>query len=115
MSNWMLYGLLLVNILLLLAGQIVWKNALGSMGSLSLTNLLTSPGVYVGGVLYVFATAVWFVILRNAKLSVAYPMQSLAYVLGIVAAYAIFHESIPATRWLGALVIIAGVWLITLE
>ena len=115
MSNWMLYGLLLLNILLLLAGQIVWKHALGAMNSLSLLHLLTSPGIYIGGILYVFATGVWFVILRNAKLSVAYPMQSLAYVLGIVVAYAVFHETVPVTRWLGALVIIAGVWLIALE
>jgi drug/metabolite transporter (DMT)-like permease len=115
MSKLALYGLLLLNILLLLGGQIVWKQALQSMNGLTLLNVLTSPGVYIGGILYVIATGVWFIILNNAKLSVAYPMQSFAYVLGILAAWMLFNESIPPTRWLGAAVIILGVWLVSLE
>jgi len=111
----MLYGLLLLNVLLLVGGQLVWKSALQSMNGLTLIHVITSPGVYVGGILYVIATGVWFIILNNAKLSVAYPMQSLAYVLGIIAAWALFSETIPATRWIGAAVILIGVWLISID
>lgn len=115
MSKATLYPLLLLNILLLLAGQIAWKQALQQMSSFTLPNVLTSPGLYLGGVLYIAATGVWLLILRHAKLSVAYPMQSLAYVLGIVIAGLLFHETIPPTRWLGAAVILAGVWLVSLD
>lgn len=116
MSKLAVYGLLLLNILLLSGGQIIWKKAINSMeGGLTLLNVLTSPGVYIGGFMYVIATGIWFVILNNLKLSVAYPLQSFAYVIGIVAAWLIFSETIPVTRWAGAAVILLGVWLISLD
>ena len=115
MSKLAVYGLLLVNILLLSGGQLVWKHAINSMNGLTIPNVLTSPGVYIGGFMYVIATGVWFVILNNLKLSVAYPMQSFAYVIGIIAAWALFSETIPLTRWAGAAVILLGVWLISLD
>lgn len=115
MSKFLLYGLLLVNILLLAGGQIVWKNALQNMNGMTVLNVITSPGVYIGGFMYVIATGIWLVILNNGKLSVVYPMQSLAYVIGIFVAWLIFSETIPTTRWIGAAVILAGVYLITLE
>jgi uncharacterized membrane protein len=115
MSKPLLYGLLVVNILLLVGGQMMWKSALQNMNGLSIPNVLTSPGVYIGGLLYVIATGVWFVILNSGKFSIVYPLQSLAYVIGIVIAWGVFGETIPATRWIGAAVIIAGVYLITLE
>ncbi|PWK05160.1 EamA family transporter [Tumebacillus permanentifrigoris] len=116
MSKLMLYGLLLLNILLLSGGQIVWKNALQNMsGGLSLTNVLTSPGIYLGGFMYVIATGLWLVVLNNMKLSTAYPLQSFAYVIGILSAWLIFGESIPTTRWIGGAVILAGVFLVSLE
>jgi drug/metabolite transporter (DMT)-like permease len=116
MSKLMIYGLLLLNILLLSGGQIVWKNALQNMsGGLTVMNVLTSPGIYIGGFMYVIATGLWLVVLNNLKLSTAYPLQSFAYVIGILAAWLIFGESIPTTRWIGGAVILAGVFLVSLD
>ncbi|HEU4963983.1 MAG TPA: EamA family transporter [Bacilli bacterium] len=115
LSPWAVYTMLVGNILLLVSGQLVWKQALIKMGGLSVTGLLTSPGVYIGGMLYVIATGLWLVILNNAKLSVVYPMQSLAYVIGMLAAFFLFQETVPLKNWIGAAIIIVGVWLIAVE
>jgi undecaprenyl phosphate-alpha-L-ara4N flippase subunit ArnE len=42
----------------------------------------------------------------------AYPMISLSYVFGMLAAIFIFHESIPAARWIGVFLIMSGCVLI---
>lgn len=115
MNKLVLYGAVLLNILLLIGGQLIWKQALNAMNGLSVVNVITSPGVWIGGFLYVIATGLWFVILNNMKLSVAYPMQSLAYVFGLLAAWAIFSETIPTTRWIGVGVILLGVYLVSLD
>ena len=42
----------------------------------------------------------------------AYPMVSLSYVFGMLAALLFFHETIPPTRWLGVFLIITGCFLV---
>lgn len=42
----------------------------------------------------------------------AYPMISLSYVMGMLAAVLIFHEHVPVTRWIGLGLIIIGVVLV---
>ena len=42
----------------------------------------------------------------------AYPMVSLSYVLGMVAAIVVFREEVSPTQWLGVLLIMAGCYLI---
>jgi drug/metabolite transporter (DMT)-like permease len=113
-----LYYLVLINIVLLVSGQILWKIGLQSLGGIKLDNLLAlvlSPYILAGMVLYVIATGVWFVVLSKAELSAVYPLQSLAYALGIVAGILIFKEHVPAIRWVGVSVIVFGVYLVTLK
>ena len=42
----------------------------------------------------------------------AYPLISISYIFGVLAARFVFHETIPLTRWIGVLVIIVGVFLV---
>ncbi|CAB3395462.1 EamA family transporter [Kyrpidia spormannii] len=111
----MIYLLLLFNIVLLVAGQVCFKVGLGQVGGLHLNNVAEtffSPWILLGLLLYVAATVAWFAVLSRLSLSIAYPLQSLSYVLGVVAAAWIFHEAVPPVRWLGVLVILVGVALI---
>ncbi len=106
--------LILINVLLLTSGQILWKTGLDQVGGISWSNslrVLLSPWILAGLALYLIATVVWFVVLSRADLSYAYPLQSTAYVIGVIAAWLIFKDVIPLTRWIGVLVIIAGVTL----
>ncbi len=109
---------MLLNVFLLVAGQIVWKIGLDNLGGMKLSNIgsvIVSPYICFGLFLYALATVIWFFVLSRADLSMVYPMQSLSYVVGIVAAVLILGECVPTTRWIGALFLIIGVFLIALR
>ena len=42
----------------------------------------------------------------------AYPLASMSYVFGMLAAIFIFHEEVPLTRWLGVVLIMGGCYFI---
>ncbi len=65
-----------------------------------------------GYCLLVLRGLVWVVILRNIKLSVAYPAISITYVLILAISYYFFHEPVAAQKIVGALFIVAGVFCI---
>jgi drug/metabolite transporter (DMT)-like permease len=112
------YGMLLLNIVLLLAGQTVWKLGLDRLGGLHVHNafqVITSPLIVTGAILYAIATLLWLAVLSRLPLSTAYPMQSLAYVLGLLLAWLLFGEAIPPNRWLGAGIILTGVFVIAVK
>ncbi|MFD1179261.1 EamA family transporter [Paenibacillus puldeungensis] len=106
------YLLLLGNILLLVTGQVLFKVGLTRSGGLHWVKLMTSPYVISGVGLYAIATLLWFAVLTRLPLSVAYPMQAMAYVLALVPAYFIFNETITATKLAGVAVILCGVYLL---
>ncbi|MBW5445510.1 EamA family transporter [Cohnella sp. CFH 77786] len=108
----MVYAALLFNVVLLVAGQIVWKIGLEKSGGFQLENalhVLLSPLILLGILIYGLATVVWLYVLSRLPLSFAYPLQSFAYVLALLVAFAMFKESIPPTRWIGAFIIMAGI------
>lgn len=69
--------------------------------------------VYFSGlVMYGAATILWLFILSRVPLSVAYPVQSIAYVLAVFGAYFVFHEPLSPAKIIGVILIILGVSLI---
>ncbi|ANF98436.1 EamA family transporter [Paenibacillus bovis] len=112
------YTLLLLNILMLVSGQAFFKLGLEKLGGVNLGNAwkaLLSPTIIIGLGLYAVATLVWFVVLSRLPLSVAYPIQSLAYVLGIVLSIMMFHETVSTMKWIGAAIIVIGVLFIATD
>lgn len=55
------------------------------------------------------AMLAWIGALREFEVSQAYPALSLNYVIVMLLSRALFGEQIPARRWLGVLLIAAGV------
>jgi len=103
---------------MLASGQIFFKLGLGKMGGVGLNNAwkaLFNIHIIIGLSLYVFATIVWFVVLSRMPLSVAYPLQSLAYVFGILAALFIFNEPVSLMKWFGMMIIMIGVFIISVD
>lgn len=101
----------------LTASQIFLKFAMGSIGNFSFSwkffsRLLTNWQFACSGISIALASILWFHIIRNYDFSIAYPMISLSYVFGILAAVFIFNEPVPVTRWIGVAFIIVGVVLI---
>lgn len=113
------YILLFFNVLLTVMGQILLKQGVSKVGVINfrelvpkLTQVLLNPYVIGGISIYGFTTFVWLVILSRVKLSIAYPMLSLGYVLTIPFSWLFFKESIPKVRIIGAIIICIGVYLV---
>jgi multidrug transporter EmrE-like cation transporter len=113
---------LLLSTLLGVAGQLVLKYAMSQMGALQLSaggvpmliwRMATSPYVIGGLLIYGLGTFFWLIFISRVPLSYAYPFISLGIVLGLLSAWGLFHEQVPPLRWVGMLVVCAGVLLVS--
>ena len=109
MTKWRILFFTLINVVLLVTGQVVWKMGMNKISKMSFIALFSSPFIWVGAALYAVATVLWLYILKNADLSFAYPLQSMAYVLGIILGHVIFGETISLWTLTGIGLIILGV------
>jgi undecaprenyl phosphate-alpha-L-ara4N flippase subunit ArnE len=66
----------------------------------------------VSGLCALAAMFVWMYTLKRYDFSLAYPLLSISYVIGLFAAYFIFHETVPFTRWMGVIIVMIGVYFI---
>jgi multidrug transporter EmrE-like cation transporter len=114
--------LILVCVALGVGGQLLLKHGMSSDRDAvdrvdevlpRLLKAALNPVVVAGFVLYAISAALWLIVLTRAELSWAYPLLSMGYVLVVVLSRVLFHESVTATRFLGTLVIVLGVWLIS--
>ena len=114
------YILLFFNVLLTVVGQMLLKKGVLTVGRINsfreliskLTEVIFNPYVMGGISIYGFTTFVWLVILSRVKLSIAYPMLSLGYVLVIPFSWLVFKETIPIVRIIGAILICIGIYLV---
>ncbi len=109
--------LAVIQAIFLCAGQVLLKIAMQAMPPFSRTwhyfsTLLTNWWLLGCGITFTIAGVMWMYILRHYPFSQAYPLSSMAYVFGMVAAMLIFQEHIPLTGWAGILLIMAGCWLV---
>lgn len=65
------------------------------------------------GLSFAAASGLWMYILKNYPISMSYPMVSLSYVFGMIAAILVFHEDVDLLKWLGVLLIMTGCFLIS--
>ena len=111
---WKIILLSTVQCLFLSGGQVFLKFAMNSMEPFRLSapffrSLFANWYLLASGICMAIATLLWLYILKLFDFSVAYPMISISYIFGMLAAIFIFHETIPPLRWLGVLLIMAGV------
>jgi len=115
---WKIIPYSLLQSILLAAGQLMMKLALNNMSQYQgfwrfigkeMTNWWwLGCGLSMGG-----ATVLWFYIMKNFPLSVAYPLSCLSFVFGMLGAMAFLGEQIPIGRWIGIGLILAGAALIS--
>lgn len=115
--------MLLVNCVLGSVGQILLKfgsNKLspihsnqGFAASLfdSLKGILT-PYVFLGFCVYGISSILWIRIIREVRLSFAYPMISISYIMVVLLSKVFFGDKITWTMSIGLLLICVGVSLI---
>ena len=109
--------LAIIQSILLCSGQVFLKFALQKMGTFAwkgsfFVAQLTNWWWLGCGAAYGAGAVLWMHILKNYPFSRAYQLISLSYVFGMIAAVLIFHETVPATRWIGVLLIMAGCYFV---
>jgi drug/metabolite transporter (DMT)-like permease len=109
--------LALLQSLLLTLGQVLLKFALLRMEAFGWTaafwrSVLLNWQFALCGGCFAAASVLWMYIIKHFPLSMAYPMVSISYVFGMIAAIVFFHESVDWIKWLGVFLIMAGCVLI---
>lgn len=109
------------SLVLSVIGQALLKYGMGQMGPLNISaaslpsiawQIIFSPYVIGGLMVYAVATFFWLITLSRVDLSVAYPSLSLTQVLVLGVAWLILREEISPLRVAGVLVICMGMLLV---
>jgi undecaprenyl phosphate-alpha-L-ara4N flippase subunit ArnE len=108
----------LLQCMLLTGGQVFMKFGLTIAGDFSwswnyFSKLLFNWQFISCGVCYGLGSILWMYIIKNFPFSMAYPMISISYVMGMFAAILFFHEEVTFVRWVGVFLILTGCILIT--
>lgn len=116
-------ALVLISVLISVVGQILLKKGMLQVGKFefsAVANILpqfikafSNPWVLAGFLFYFLSSLFWIIALSKVDLSVAYPLLSCGYILVLLASWLFFNEPVTAIRWLGVLIIMAGVTLIS--
>jgi undecaprenyl phosphate-alpha-L-ara4N flippase subunit ArnF len=107
--------IVLLNVLLLVGGQILWKLSLSRTPLTGLDNLgtvLMQPYLLLGCLFYGIATLIWFFALSRFELSRVYPLQSIAYVIGALCGLLVFKETFTTSQWMGLLLLVGGAFML---
>jgi drug/metabolite transporter (DMT)-like permease len=101
-------------------GELLLKAGMTQVGVLSLHNLtamiprmLRTPFLWLGLGSIGIGAGFWLVVISRVDLSWAYPMLAMGYILALIFAGLVLREHVPLIRWIGAVVIVVGVYLIT--
>jgi len=117
-------SLLLVSVFLGAIGQLCAKKGVMNIGQVYLNpskivgitfKFFSNPLILIGLFAYLIGSVIWLTALSRTELSFAYPFVSLTYVLVFIGSWFFFGESINLLRCLGLVLIICGVFFISLS
>ena len=112
-----LHFLTIVQSLLLSGGQVLLKFALNRMLPFAMTfefwrSVFANWQFAACGLCYGAGSLLWLYIIKHYPFSMAYPLVSLSYVFGMIAAMVFFNEPISIAKWAGVMLIMLGCFLI---
>jgi drug/metabolite transporter (DMT)-like permease len=114
------FVLLLISIVLGGGGQLMFKAAARELPAFSdlglprlIVTMFTTPLILAGFVSFFISAVLWIVALRSVALSIAYPLVALSYIIIFLGSYFLFQEPLSWRHWVGALLIVSGIVLIT--
>lgn len=110
---WKIVPLALLQSFFLAGGQVMLKLAMAASGpfkwSWSFLRAQLTNWWFLGcGISFGVATVLWLYLLKHFPFSIVYPLSSLSYIFGMIAAILIFREQVEWSQWLGVLLIMAG-------
>lgn len=115
--------MILVSVTIAVTGQFMLKsgmNSVGRIGADGLHNLsqtvgkvATTPLVVGGLTLYVLSAVIWLVVLSRERLSFAYPLIGVSYIVVVFLSRLVYGDEVSPLKWVGVLLISAGVVFVT--
>lgn len=111
-------GVFLISVVIWTAVQVLLKFGLDKLSGSEVNisffiKALASWPILAALFLAVVGSLIWFVVLTRFELSYSNLMISLTFVLVTLASVAFFKEHISALRWIGAVLIVLGVFLVS--
>lgn len=96
------------------AGQLLFKRVARDVSELTgigaiLRHIMVDPWFITATALYVCATILWILALRDMPLSRAYPFMALAFVLVPVGAFVFYGETLGIRYFVGLGLVLAGI------
>ncbi len=85
----------------------------GSVAAVVLTHWLTNRSLWMGVASLIVFFLCYLLALSRADYSYVTPASASSYVVVTLLGWALLGEAVTRLRWLGVLVICAGVWLVT--
>lgn len=117
--------LLLVSVSFAVAGQLTLKWAMDRIGRIgsaqisdagdTLIRAAREPRLWLGLFLFGVSALFWLVVLSRIDLSIAYPIVGISYILIVLFARLFLNEHVPTLRWVGVVVVAAGIAIIGLS
>jgi drug/metabolite transporter (DMT)-like permease len=113
---------IIVSIIIAVTGQLILKTGISKIGEFEITlktlfplifKILSNPFILIGLIFYTIGAFTWIFGLSKVPLSLAYPLLSLGYVIVVACSAIFFHEHVSLIRWVGVLVVILGVFLLS--
>jgi drug/metabolite transporter (DMT)-like permease len=77
-----------------------------------IVGVATCGWIWTGLAILAAELFLWFFILSKIDLSLAFPISSTSYIYVLLVSVFLLHENVGLNRWLGTLIIIAGIYLI---
>jgi len=118
----MLYLLVFISVAAMTAAHLLLKKGLIAVGQSpqNFSQLLsfflkvyTNPYVISAVFLAILTALAWVLALSRTQLSFLYPFMALSYVLVALFSLLFFKEDVGVLRWLGIIVICAGVFIVS--
>lgn len=77
--------------------------------------LLIIPWVYIGFLFSCLSLSIWLYVLSKTDLNFAFTIDSMHYIFIALASSLILKEKVGYIRWIGTILIVAGIALVTLS
>lgn len=113
------YFLIALALSLTTSGQVLQKIAAHhamqrSENTHFIVRILYVPQTYWAGICLVAGTVTWLAVLYHMDVSKATPFLSLGFILVTLVSRIRLHERISPKRWLGVILVTAGLWLVAM-
>ena len=108
--------LVLLNCIMLVTGQFLWKIGLREVEINSFSNAIAAvfnKYIFSGLVIYMLATFYWFYILKRFDLTKVYPLQSKSYIISLFIGIFFLNENVSRNTIIGTIIIFIGVFVIS--